>query len=413
MANGLREAIEALHLQAQQVYDKGDAWIEAGLEFHAKDNAGEVRPRQRASRDPSTIKRKLAEELLSPPTEFSAQWLNKWQQRWDAPVNYAELADLAPTQSRTVTRFTREGLEGRVTGYKEVTVPASSANAKNSTSLLRRPASRAEFVRGAAGFFPFTPGGLDGVDAIAEYEDQVQVEERAKGGLKSSGLDRIINFGTERGLLEVAPGFTRGLNFVEKKLPADDGDAQDIENTLEEVEPTNRLFEMPDSVTNDHIESEKSNDTISDDEEEDDDDLADLLPVEFPALEPHSQLLASSQKKGGREWAHVVDINREISNFKELVPEMARQWPFELDTFQKEAVYHLECGDSVFVAAHTSAGETVVAEYAIARAAKHMTKAIYTSPIKALSNQKFRDFRNEFNDVGMLTADVQIAPEAS
>jgi len=52
------------------------------------------------------------------------------------------------------------------------------------------------------------------------------------------------------------------------------------------------------------------------------------------------------------------------------------QYPFELDTFQKEAVYHLEMGDSVFVAAHTSAGKTVVAEYAIALAAKHMTRSV-------------------------------------
>lgn len=52
----------------------------------------------------------------------------------------------------------------------------------------------------------------------------------------------------------------------------------------------------------------------------------------------------------------------------------ATQYPFELDNFQKEAVYHLEMGDSVFVAAHTSAGKTVVAEYAIALAAKHMTR---------------------------------------
>ena len=50
------------------------------------------------------------------------------------------------------------------------------------------------------------------------------------------------------------------------------------------------------------------------------------------------------------------------------------QYPFELDTFQKQAVYHLEMGDSVFVAANTSAGKTVVAEYAIALAEKHMTR---------------------------------------
>jgi antiviral helicase SKI2 len=110
----------------------------------------------------------------------------------------------------------------------------------------------------------------------------------------------------------------------------------------------------------------------------------------------------------------VVDVRQTLSNFHELVPQMAHTFPFELDNFQKEAVYHLEQGDSVFVAAHTSAGKTVVAEYAIALAMKHMTRCIYTSPIKALSNQKFRDFKKTFGaqNVGILTGDVQINPEA-
>ena len=51
-----------------------------------------------------------------------------------------------------------------------------------------------------------------------------------------------------------------------------------------------------------------------------------------------------------------------------------KQYPFELDVFQKQAVFYLEQGESVFVAAHTSAGKTVVAEYAIALAHKHMTR---------------------------------------
>ena len=76
-------------------------------------------------------------------------------------------------------------------------------------------------------------------------------------------------------------------------------------------------------------------------------------------------------------------------------------------------MYRLEQGDCVFVAAHTSAGKTVVAEYAIALAQKHMTRAIYTSPIKALSNQKYRDFTKTFESVGLLTGDVQINKEAS
>lgn len=52
------------------------------------------------------------------------------------------------------------------------------------------------------------------------------------------------------------------------------------------------------------------------------------------------------------------------------------KYPFEQDTFQKEAVYHLEMGDSVFVAAHTSAGKAVVAEYSIALAEQHMTRYV-------------------------------------
>ena len=89
------------------------------------------------------------------------------------------------------------------------------------------------------------------------------------------------------------------------------------------------------------------------------------------------------------------------------------QWPFELDIFQKQAILQLEQHNNVFVAAHTSAGKTVVAEYAIALSMKHMTRTIYTSPIKALSNQKFRDFRSTFEDVGLVTGDVQLHQEAS
>ncbi|ETN69905.1 DEAD/DEAH box helicase, partial [Necator americanus] len=72
----------------------------------------------------------------------------------------------------------------------------------------------------------------------------------------------------------------------------------------------------------------------------------------------------------------------------------------------------MEKGESVFVAAHTSAGKTVVAEYAVALCEQHRTRAIYTSPIKALSNQKFRDFKMMFTDVGLVTGDIQLSPEA-
>ncbi|KAK3059947.1 hypothetical protein LTS18_009678, partial [Coniosporium uncinatum] len=219
--------------------------------------------------------------------------------------------------------------------------------------------------------------------------------------------------GVEGGLLEIPPGFSRGLDFS-KRSSRDPQSADEVQQVLEEEpEPTSASAEAGEGTAINAVEDSVDKLQIEDQDETDEDEIDDLLPNEFPALAPRGQLSLSSVKRGGKEWAHMVDVNRDIVNFKELVPDMARTWPFELDTFQKEAVYHLENGDSVFVAAHTSAGKTVVAEYAIALAAKHMTKAIYTSPIKALSNQKFRDFRLTFDDVGILTGDVQIKPEAS
>ena len=99
----------------------------------------------------------------------------------------------------------------------------------------------------------------------------------------------------------------------------------------------------------------------------------------------------------------------------EYVPpvEPARTYPFTLDPFQATAIASIERNESVLVAAHTSAGKTVVAEYAIAKALTNKQRVIYTSPIKALSNQKYRDLLQEFGDVGLQTGDVTINPSAS
>ncbi|KAI9254066.1 rRNA-processing arch domain-containing protein [Sporodiniella umbellata] len=91
----------------------------------------------------------------------------------------------------------------------------------------------------------------------------------------------------------------------------------------------------------------------------------------------------------------------------------ARVYPFTLDPFQRVAVSSIERNESILVSAHTSAGKTVVAEYAIAQCLKNKQRVIYTSPIKALSNQKFREFTEEFGDVGLMTGDVTINPQAS
>ena len=80
-------------------------------------------------------------------------------------------------------------------------------------------------------------------------------------------------------------------------------------------------------------------------------------------------------------------------------------FPFPLDDFQLDAIGALNQGHSVVVSAPTGSGKTLVGEYAIYRALAHGQKVFYTTPLKALSNQKLRDFREQFGDqnVGLMT----------
>lgn len=108
-----------------------------------------------------------------------------------------------------------------------------------------------------------------------------------------------------------------------------------------------------------------------------------------------------------------VPKNVEFQNLKEKLDKPAREYPFVLDSFQKQAIKCIENEASVLVSAHTSAGKTVIAEYAIAQSLLKRQRVIYTSPIKALSNQKYREFYESFQDVGLQTGDVTINPAAS
>ncbi|XP_033109848.1 helicase SKI2W-like [Anneissia japonica] len=124
---------------------------------------------------------------------------------------------------------------------------------------------------------------------------------------------------------------------------------------------------------------------------------------------------SSSQKRKPSQLPQAVMVNTSVENFTREVPKMAHEWEFKLDVFQKQAILHLEKKHNVFVSAHTSAGKTVVAEYAVALSLEHGTKAIYTSPIKTLSNQKYWDFKNIFGreHVGLQTGDIQLNEKAS
>ncbi|KAK9326051.1 NUC185 domain-containing protein [Lipomyces orientalis] len=341
--------------------------------------------------------KELEKCLLTPSlTSFSDIWLNVLQESPSFPHQslYADLYGIPNSITRSTTRFLRSGLEGAIIGYEDYTSPAplSGENSKNSSSFARQPAPKSDFVRGRAGFVPFAPGGLDGIAS-------------ASASLEGIGIGGIVKR-DENGLLNTAPGLPRGMNITDDRRQKDNLDdlEESYEKEISKVEDIQPVRTVTHPTTGTVVVKEKIDSDLIDD----------LLPTEsIKSLFETPFGKSGDGRLRGKEWAHVVDVNTDIVNFHELVPKMAKEWHFELDTFQKEAVYHLEQGDSVFVAAHTSAGKTVVAEYAIAMANRNMTKAIYTSPIKALSNQKFRDFRQIFDDVGILTGDVQINPHAS
>ncbi|KAJ3797700.1 antiviral helicase [Lentinula aff. detonsa] len=325
----------------------------------------------------------IEEKLLLLREQLPPHWLAKYQIQWERAVSAPSLLPLNPSPPPTTLSFVRAGLEGRITGYVETPQPNLSSGL-TSTSLDRAPGPSKNFVRGKSGHVPFWPGGLD---VLADPAISLEVNDGQKG------------------LRNIPPGFSRGLH-----LPGDDPkDLLGLDNLNETDSPTDGRDETLSSV---FALDEDSHPTLLSESTE----IDDLLPTSRSNLNAAKSLKRPKRADFQKQvWAHVIDVRTPFYNFHELVPNMAHKYPFELDVFQKHAVYHLEMGDSVFVAAHTSAGKTVVAEYAIALAEKHMTRAIYTSPIKALSNQKFRDFKQTFSSasVGILTGDVQINPEAS
>src|SRR5216117_4081880 len=96
----------------------------------------------------------------------------------------------------------------------------------------------------------------------------------------------------------------------------------------------------------------------------------------------------------------------------DAVEKFRARFPFPLDDFQFEAIRAIASGQSVIVSAPTGAGKTLVAEFAIQLALEQGKRVAYTTPLKALSNQKFADFTRTYGAdvVGILTGDVKVNP---
>ncbi|XP_057554719.1 SKI2 subunit of superkiller complex protein isoform X6 [Hippopotamus amphibius kiboko] len=315
----------------------------------------------------------------------------KWQRKMDPWSLLATLGAPVPSDLQAQ----RHPTTGQILGYKEVLLENTNLSATTSLSLRRPPGPVSQSLWGNPTQYPFWPGGMD-EPTITDLSTREEAEEE-------------IDF--EKDLLTVPPGFKKGVDFAPKDHPAPAPGLLSLSRLLEPLdlgggdEDESEAVGQPGGPRRDTVAAPPCSAPLARASSLEDLVLKEastaVAPPEPPKPPPQEQ------------WAIPVDVTSPVGDFYRLIPQPAFQWAFEPDVFQKQAILHLERHDSVFVAAHTSAGKTVVAEYAIALAQKHMTRTIYTSPIKALSNQKFRDFRNTFGDVGLLTGDVQLHPEAS
>uniref|UniRef100_T1IQX5 Helicase SKI2W n=1 Tax=Strigamia maritima TaxID=126957 RepID=T1IQX5_STRMM len=340
----------------------------------------------------STLQSQL-EHIICSPEELPIHDFGKCQRYWPRTPKIETLFSIDPSALATDLIVERDFSTGKLKGFSESEVTLRGT-AQNSVSMCRLPGPPSESVRGNVSNLFFLPGGMD--EPIFE-KLLIDVED--------------VNFETD--LLSVPPGFSEGMNFDNNLVPEvevakDDKNIVDLWSAGDEF-----VFLKEDEATEKSAPSFQDNEMLLTPAKQEDPKVAELenevIMKEIPVVNITN---TKSLTQKSTEWAEIVDVTK-VDNFHELIPNMAYTWEFDLDPFQQHAILHLEQQDYVFVAAHTSAGKTVVAEYAIALANRNKTKTIYTSPIKALSNQKYRDFKIKFGDVGILTGDVQLNEKAA
>ncbi|KDP46561.1 hypothetical protein JCGZ_08533 [Jatropha curcas] len=384
-----------------------------------------------------SIKEHIEEEYLFPrldTDEFSAE---KAGRQWD--FDWFERAKVLqePSLPRSIVvptwelpfRRKKSGSEQGIWEPNSVQVDVSelTVGAQDSSPLPRIVGPAKDFVRGSINNRPFHPGGLDNSQSLERV--------LPAGATNGEWVHELLNGGPAQ---SIPPSLKRGLDLGDLKVYPSAWNVYKDQSPISTT-PEEKLNELsiqfddlfkkaweedivPEYVGDGHLSEEESPEFDADVSkvnvpgnvsETESSVLDEILSAESGALTSKSN---GTSEGGGHKpkeaWALSGNNEWIAERFHELVPDMALNFSFELDSFQKEAIYYLEKGDSVFVAAHTSAGKTVVAEYAFALASKHCTRAVYTAPIKTISNQKYRDFCGKF-DVGLLTGDVSLRPEAS
>ncbi|KAG7949566.1 hypothetical protein I3843_13G069100 [Carya illinoinensis] len=389
-----------------------------------------------AKETPKSIKAYIEETYLSPrldPEEFSpAKSGRQWDFDWfeEAKVHPEPSLPRSVVVPRWELPFRRKKKGSMQENWEpnsvEVDVSELMLGAQDSGSLPRAAGPTKDFLRGSINNRPFRPGGLD--------DSQSLERSLPEGALNGEWVREVMNGGPAQVSL---PSLKKGLDLGNLKAYPYSWNVckvQSLKSTNDEklgelsvqfddlfkkaweedVVPESEGDGAPSEVESVKSETEGNKDDESIGANEPELSLLDdILSIEAGGS---TSTLDGNHVGGAQQrqeaWAIVGGSEGIAERFYELVPDMALEFPFKLDKFQKEAIYYLEKGESVFVAAHTSAGKTVVAEYAFALASKHCTRAVYTAPIKTISNQKYRDFCGKF-DVGLLTGDVSLRPEAS
>lgn len=177
-------------------------------------------------------------------------------------------------------------------------------------------------------------------------------------------------------------------------------------------QPPQQEMETPKADGESHQESEQKPKNQEEEEREISTGTSHDKSIRTFTAYPDSQALKSLNNEGKQDGDDDEETSKPTDDYTSLPP--AKTYPFKLDPFQATSISYITKNQSVLVAAHTSAGKTVVAEYAIAQSLTHNQRVIYTSPIKALSNQKYRDLSEEFGaeNVGLMTGDITINPSA-
>ncbi|XP_046818992.1 helicase SKI2W [Vespa crabro] len=340
-------------------------------------------------------------EYIECPERLPIHQLDHAQCYWPREPDICSLLefDLAPLS--TTLKFDRDPVTGRVGQMQEVILKGVGENARNSMSMKRIPGSVTDDVRGNITNIPFLPGGFDEPIVTDEMTENIDFERNLRTLAKgfSSGIEFEADNCTPK-----QESINKPTKVSKAKVQIEDDITSKI-NLMALVEQEERELNLWSSVQE-----------LKDDDVQESPQIPALEDIPLLPIEPEIPVLNISEEPSKiieMEWAEQIDVSVPITDFEKKIPDPAMTFEYELDTFQKQAILKLEENCNVFVAAHTSAGKTTVAEYAIALTQKHMTRVIYTSPIKALSNQKYRDFKKKFESVGLITGDIQINESAS